>query len=178
VSRADWPAWATEPISVVEPDPAWADRAAGLTSGLRGLLAPWLDGEIEHVGSTAVPALAAKPTIDLIAPVRSLEESAAATPLLEEAGWHLVPPHLDERPWRRLHLLPDGSRRVAHLHIVERSHPRWAETIRFRDALRAEPDLAARYAELKRAAARDHRGDREAYTEAKADFVHQTLTQR
>lgn len=175
--RSGWPAWATERVAVVDPDPAWAPRAANLIDDLRALLSAWLDGEIEHVGSTSVPGLPAKPTIDLMAPVGSLTEAEDATGPLEAAGWHLVPPHLDGRPWRRMYVLPDGSRRVAHLHLVERSHPRWADTLRFRDALRGDRSLATRYAEAKRAAARAHPDDREAYTSAKADFVREVLAE-
>jgi len=54
---------------------------------VEALLAPWICGPVEHVGSTAVPGLRAKPIIDMLAPVRSLTVAQAAVPLLEGAGW-------------------------------------------------------------------------------------------
>jgi GrpB-like predicted nucleotidyltransferase (UPF0157 family) len=170
-----WPAWATEPVRIVDHDPAWGELADRLRPVLDDLLAPWRAGPVVHVGSTAVPGLAAKPTIDLLAPVHDLDAAADADPVLAEAGWALIPPDLDERPWRRSFVLPDGDRRVAHLHLVAHGHAKVTETLAFRDALRRDPALARRYAERKRAAAARHRDDREAYTAAKGAFVEQVL---
>jgi GrpB-like predicted nucleotidyltransferase (UPF0157 family)/uncharacterized cupin superfamily protein len=172
-----WPAWATEPIEIVDPDPAWTARAAALREDLEDRLGPWLEGDIEHVGSTAVPGLAAKPVLDLLAPVRLGSVAAELHRPLAEAGWELVPPELDGRAWRRLYVLAEGSRRRAHLHLVDPSDPRWCDEVTFRDRLRQRPDLAAAYARLKRLAAAAHRDDREAYTDAKSDFVHRVLAE-
>jgi GrpB-like predicted nucleotidyltransferase (UPF0157 family) len=173
--REAWPAWATEKIEIVEPDPAWERRAAELGADLGRRLAHWLDGRVEHVGSTAVLGLAAKPVLDLMAPMRSLADSADADATLAGAGWKLVPPELDRRPWRRMYVLPDGSRRAAHLHLIEPAHPRWREALAFRDELRRRPDLVAAYAGVKRAAAHAHGDDREAYTAAKSAFVRRVI---
>jgi GrpB-like predicted nucleotidyltransferase (UPF0157 family) len=110
-----------------------------------------------------------------MAPVSSLTTSAEADQALTDAGWHLVPPALDRRPWRRMYVLPKDDRRIAHLHLVEREHPRWRETLRFRDELRRQPDLAEAYYRLKLRAAEAHGHDREAYTEAKSAFVDEVL---
>lgn len=170
-----WPAWATAPIEVVDPDPDWAEQGARLAQAMGDLLASWLVGPVEHVGSTAVPGLPAKPIIDLLAPVRSLDDARAASRGLRVAGWSLVPPDLDGRPWRRLYVLPDGDRRLAHLHLVASDHPRVARTVLFRDRLRADPDLAEAYGRLKRDAAAAHRDDREAYTRAKTAFIDEVV---
>jgi GrpB-like predicted nucleotidyltransferase (UPF0157 family) len=170
-----WPAWATEPIEIVDPDPAWATRASALRADLEDRLAPWLEGSIEHVGSTAVPGLAAKPVVDLLAPVPVGSATEEAHGPLTTAGWELVPPELDERSLRRLYVLAEGSRRRAHLHLVDPDHPRARAEVVFRDQLRQQPELAGTYERLKRVAAARHRDDREAYTEAKSDFVQQVL---
>jgi len=89
-----------------------------------------------------------------------------------------VPPDLDRGgAWRRFFVKPDasGQRRVAHLHVIRAGHPRWAEQIAFRDALRRDDGLARSYEELKRRLAAQHAGDREAYTDAKAEFVADAL---
>ncbi|MQA17130.1 MAG: GrpB family protein [Pseudonocardiaceae bacterium] len=175
---SSWPVWATEPVEVVAPDPHWADRGPALAGELDGLLAPWLVAAVEHVGSTAVPGLRAKPVLDLMAAVADPAAMArdAAEPL-QRAGWELVPPELDGRAWRRLFVKPDmaGRRRVAHLHVMRPDEPRRAQLRLFRDRLRADPGLADRYAALKATLAARHPDDRERYTAAKARFVEEVL---
>jgi GrpB-like predicted nucleotidyltransferase (UPF0157 family) len=173
------PAWAYEKAEVLPHDPRLADRAWAERDRLARLLAPWLADGVEHVGSTAVPGLAAKPVIDLMASVADPDVVVVqAGELLAADGWCYVPPDLDRgRSWRRFFVKPDasGQRRVAHLHVIRAGHPRWAEQIAFRDALRRDDQLARSYEELKRRLAAQHADDREAYTEAKADFVADAL---
>lgn len=159
----DWPAWATEPVVLVEPAEGRALRAAEERQLLVGLLGPWLVEGIHHVGSTAVPGLPAKPVIDLMAGVRSLDDAPDVARVLAPHGWQMVPPELDARPWRRFLVKVADDHRVAHLHLLDPASPRWAEQLRFRDRLRAHAGLAAEYAELKRRLAWEFAGDREAY---------------
>ncbi|SNS15029.1 GrpB domain, predicted nucleotidyltransferase, UPF0157 family [Geodermatophilus pulveris] len=169
-----WPAWATERVEVRPADPAWQQRGERLCRELDGTLARWLVAPVEHVGSTAVPGLDAKPVLDLQAAVADLESAPAVAAALGD-GWHLVPPVLDARPWRRLLVrVVDGARAV-HLHLLLAGDPRWAEQLAFRDALRRDPALARRYAALKRELAAEHADDREAYTRGKAEFVDAVL---
>jgi GrpB-like predicted nucleotidyltransferase (UPF0157 family) len=155
----------------------WRQAAQDLIEDLQVSLLAWLDEcPVEHIGSTSVPGLPAKPVVDIMAPVGSLSSSHEADPVLAEAGWQLVPPSLDRRPWRRFYVLPEGGRRLAHLHLVERTSPQWWEAIAFRDALRGQPGLAAAYARLKRAAAKAHPDDREGYTAEKARFIQKVLS--
>jgi GrpB-like predicted nucleotidyltransferase (UPF0157 family) len=168
------PAWANERAELSPYDPRWADRGRTESARLTELLAPWLAGEVEHAGSTAVPGLTAKPVIDLMAPVGDLDAATGpAGERLAAEGWCYVPPELDQRPWRRFFVKPDasGQRREAHLHVIPAGHPRWAEQLAFRDALRRDSRLARRYADLKRELAQAHGHDREAYTEGKGQFV-------
>ncbi|MFD5824229.1 GrpB family protein [Lentzea sp. NPDC060358] len=165
------PEWAHERAELRPHDPRWALRAAAEAAELEELLAPWLTRGVEHIGSTAVPGLAAKPVVDLMASVTDL---AAVDPArLAARGWVHVPPELDNRPWRRFHVKPDATNRhrEAHLHLIAAGHHRWADQLRFRDALRADRDLARRYETLKRRLAALSGHDREAYTEGKAEFV-------
>ncbi|MCP3798330.1 GrpB family protein [Allokutzneria sp. A3M-2-11 16] len=173
---ASFPAWANEKAVVVPYQEVWAARAAEERARLIEVLAPWLVEGVEHVGSTAVPGLAAKPIVDLMASVRDHTDDAAHAPLIDD-GWHLVPPELDVRPWRRFFIRPDsaGLHRVAHLHVVSPGHRRWRDQIAFRDALRADTALASEYAELKQRLSADHGADREAYTAGKSEFVGRVL---
>lgn len=173
------PAWAHEKAEVLPHDPRLADRARTERDRLARSLAPWLVDGVEHVGSTAVPGLAAKPVIDLMASVTDPDAVVAeAGEQLAADGWCYVPPDLDlGGHWRRFFVLPDpsGQRRVAHLHVIQAGHPRWAEQLAFRDALRRDDQLARSYADLKRRLAARHAGDREAYSAAKATFVADAL---
>lgn len=171
----DRPAWATERVRIVPHDPGWRRRGGLLRRQLDVALDRWLLAPVEHVGSTAVPGLAAKPVIDVQALVVDLACAGALTPVLEPAGWHLVPADLDARPWRRFLVQVVDGHRAAHLHLLPTGSERWAEQLAFRDALRADPALAHRYAQVKRASAAEHASDREAYTEAKTDFVRRVL---
>lgn len=172
------PAWAHEPLELHDPDPGWARLAATEGAHLTDTLRPWLAAEIEHIGSTAIPELPAKPIVDLMALVTDPALVVAwAGDALAAAGWHYVPPELDRRDWRRFHVKADatGQRRVAHLHVIQVGEPRWRQQLEFRDVLRNRPELVARYAELKRELVRRCAGDREAYTEGKSGFVAEVL---
>lgn len=169
------PPWADEPVEVVVADPCWPAVASALVRRLTPLLEPWLDGDVEHVGSTAVPGLAAKPIVDLAAPWRPDPADPVADAVLRAEGWRHVPSELDRRAWRRFFVLPRGERRHAHLHLVDRSSGRWEEMLAFREALRADPTRAEAYAALKRVAADRFARDREAYTDAKTAFIRETL---
>jgi GrpB-like predicted nucleotidyltransferase (UPF0157 family) len=168
------PAWAYEEPHLYPHDPDWSARGRAERARLAEILAPWLVDGVEHVGSTAVPGLAAKPVIDLMASVCDPDAVVSrAGERLAADGWCYVPPELDQRTWRRFFVRPDasGQRRVAHLHVIAAGHPRWAEQIAFRDALAGDDRLARSYEVLKRRLAEQHKGDREAYTDAKAQFV-------
>ena len=179
VSANGLPAWAAEPVHIADADPAWALRGEQECDQLEALLAPWLIERIEHIGSTSIPGLAAKPIIDLQAPVTDLADPQPRKPPLVAAlqphGWHYVDSDLDQRPWRRFFVKVTEGRRTAHLHIMTLDSPRWRQQLIFRDTLRAKPVLVAEYAALKRALASEYAGDREAYSDAKADFIESVL---
>lgn len=170
----DPPAWAVEAVHLSAYDPRWSERAAGYADELRPVLAPWLLGPVEHVGSTAIPGLVAKPVIDLMAQVADTDTVAVrATGALDQLNWRYVPPSLDGRPWRRffVKVSPDGLHRLAHLHVMPAGAARWDQQLRFRDALRASPALRDEYAAVKSRLASTYADDRERYTEEKAAFV-------
>ncbi|MBB5958956.1 GrpB-like predicted nucleotidyltransferase (UPF0157 family) [Saccharothrix tamanrassetensis] len=168
------PPWAYEKAVLHPHDPRWAVSAEVERDRLVELLAPWLVDGVEHVGSTAVPGLAAKPIIDLMASVANRD---AVVGVLVADGWAHVPPELDRQDWRRFFVRPDatGQRRVAHLHVIGAGHPRWADQLAFRDALRHDEDLRNRYQALKLDLAHRLGHDREAYTDAKTGFIRAAL---
>ena len=160
------------PVEVADYDPTWPARFQAERALLEPLLGPWLAGFIEHVGSTAVPGLQAKPVLDLMAPVVSLEASRPAIAALAGAGYCHYPYKAETMHW---FCKPSPSHRTHHLHLLPFPGPEWLERLAFRDALRGDPGLAGQYAELKRDLATRFRMDREAYTAAKAPFIRKVL---
>lgn len=128
--------------------------------------------DIEHIGSTAVPGLPAKPIIDIQGTVTDIEAARARlVALLEAAGYAFWAENPDtDRLFFVKGLPPSAPRRTHHLHIME-AGPGALRHIVFRDYLRDHPDETRRYAALKQDLARHHRTDREAYTAAKSDYI-------
>jgi GrpB-like predicted nucleotidyltransferase (UPF0157 family) len=163
---------ASAPVEIVPYDGSWLARFADEREGLVKVLQPWLHGPIEHVGSTAVPGLAAKPVIDIMAGVETLAASRAAIARLEAIGYCYSPYKADVEHW---FCKPSPALRTHHLHLVPLHSALWVERLRFRDALRADTELARAYAALKLELAARFRNDREAYTQAKAPFIRAVL---
>jgi GrpB-like predicted nucleotidyltransferase (UPF0157 family) len=161
---------ADQHVELAKPDHAWAERFAEQQAAVEGLLRPWLTGPVEHIGSTAVPGLRAKPVIDMLAPVGSLDDARDALPALADAGWLFWPQ--DPCGHYRLWLLrPRPEARTHHLQVVEAAHPHARALLAFRDALRGDAGLRREYAGLKDRLAEQHGGNRNAYTNAKGAFV-------
>jgi GrpB-like predicted nucleotidyltransferase (UPF0157 family) len=160
--------WRNEPVRLVPHDPAWATRFREEADLLRATIGSWITGGIHHVGSTAVPGLDAKPIIDIAVGVESLEASRPCIDRLREIDYLYAPYRADVMHW---FCKPDPARRTHHLHLIPTGSARLADEIVFRDYLRARPDRAAAYGDLKRALAAEYAEDREGYTRAKADFV-------
>ncbi|GAB3478702.1 GrpB family protein [Amycolatopsis cihanbeyliensis] len=174
------PAWAYAQPVLRPHDEQWMVQADRECAELTELLGPWLVEGVEHIGSTAVPGLAAKPVLDLMASVADPDEVVTALAgRLATEDWHYVPPETDRRPWRRFFVKPtaSGVDRYAHLHLIPEGHPRWREQLAFRDALRSDAQLAREYARLKHRLADEHGNDREGYTAAKGEFVAKVLGQ-
>jgi len=163
-------------IELVPPNPDWPERFAEEAARLRAILPAELLIDLEHIGSTAVPGLPAKPVIDLLAIVRDLDAAKARLVApLEAAGYAYRDRGPDtDRLFFVKGLPPSAPHRTHHLHIMEEG-PGALKHLAFRDYLRDHPGEAGRYAELKRDLASRFRDDREAYTEGKGDFIEEVL---
>ena len=160
------------PIQIVPADPRWPALFATERDAIAAALAPWLTGPPEHIGSTAVPGLAAKPVIDIMAPVASLDASRAAIAAAPALHYAYAPYQAGAMHW---FCKPHPQHRTHHLHLVPIDSPLWRDRLAFRDALRRDPALREAYAALKQRLALVHRHDRDAYTAAKGPFVAQVL---
>lgn len=167
----------------------WFDRAGGEPVVLRqtneeliGAAREWIErirlalprslAYIEHIGSTAVPGLLAKPVIDLQVAVPVVSDEASYRPALESLGLVLrqrEPDHLFFRP-------PAGQPRTVHVHVCQHGSVWEQEHLRFRNLLRSDPRLAAAYEELKKTLARNVGTDRVAYTNGKTEFIRAALS--
>lgn len=163
---------ADEPIRIAAYEAEWPARFERERAVLGRAVGPWAVGGIHHVGSTAVPGLDAKPIIDILVGVVSLEASRTCFDSLAELSYLYAPYRPEEMHW---FCKPDPRRREYHLHLVPFDSIRFRDELSFRDRLRASPETAQEYADLKRALATRFADDREAYTEAKGDFIARLL---
>lgn len=124
---------------------------------------------LEHVGSTAVPGLAAKPILDLLLCVDAMEPRERYVEPLERLGYLFAP--APESPGRHFFAKPPRRPRTHHLHVVEAGSEHEFRHVALRDLLRADADEAARYAALKRRVVARNPRDRLAYIEGKDGYV-------
>ena len=163
-----------EPVEIVPYDPRWPELFVEERDRLIAMF-PALIRRVEHFGSTAGPGLAAKPIVDMLIEVASLDDTREQiVPVLEGAGYDYFwrPSEGDDVPrfyaWfiRR----DDQGRRTHHLHMVERDYAQW-EALLFRDYLIGHAAVAAEYVNVKRQLAAEFPNDREAYTNGKGAFI-------
>ena len=162
-------------MTVVVPyDPDWPRRFEEERAQLERALAPWLEGGVHHIGSTAIPGIAAKPEIDMMAGARDFEEARAAFEPLFALGYAETP----HRPRTHHFSKPAGGPWTHHLHLTEPGTDLWVERLAFRDALRADPELVAEYETLKlQMIAEERRGGPEYSAVTKRPFVARVLAQ-
>lgn len=162
---------ASAPIVVEEYDERWAQEFETLRSKIAAALGE-AAAAIEHVGSTSVPGLAAKPIIDLDVLLRSEADLPRAVARLGSIGYE----HQGDLgvSGREAFRSPRGGF-PHHLYVCRPEHREYDRHIAFRDYLRAHPEAARAYARLKRKLAGKFAQDREAYTQGKSEFVERIL---
>ena len=155
-------------VRIVEYDPAWAELAAAEIGRIAAAVGEAAVG-VEHVGSTAVPGLAAKPIVDLQIAVAEVGRRDLYVEQLEGIGYLFVPD--PDSPDFHFFAKPAARPRSFHLHVCAAGSEDERRHLAVRDYLRAHPEEAAGYAALKRELAARHPGDRLAYIEGKEEFV-------
>ena len=169
------PVWAFEAIEIKKPDPSWKEKGIREGEEVYNSLSAFGVKQVEHIGSTAIPNLPAKPIIDLMASIPSFELIDEIVENLTLHDWHYIPPVLDKQPWRRFFVKVKNDKRVAHLHLMQEGEKRWEKQIKFRNKLRTNSDLAEEYATIKSQLAHEFNNDREGYTVAKTEFINKVL---
>lgn len=160
------------PVILEEYDPSWQSKFEEEKQHLMVIAGEWHFGSIEHVGSTAVAGMVAKPVIDVMFGVKSLNGSKPAIDALVNAGYKYWPYETEVMHW---FCKPSDAFRTHHLHLIPYQGPLWQERIKFRELLRSNSKVANEYANLKRELAAKFRNDREAYTEKKWPFIQQAI---
>ena len=129
---------------------------------------------IEHVGSTAVPDMPAKPIIDIEIGVQKFEDWKVIVPLAEKIGYIFMP----DRVFEDYVFMPKGdeSQRTHYLHIASIDSAEWKNILTFRDILRKNPVMRANYAKLKRKLSKLHGHNRAEYTALKTAFISSALS--
>jgi len=127
--------------------------------------------DIQHIGSTSIPGMIAKPIIDIGMAIANFEEGQKLIEPIEKLGYQ----YKGENGIPRRHYFVKGDPTTHHLHIVEIDSNEWKKNIFFRDSLRKNKGLADGYIRIKTELAEKFKNDRLAYTEGKTDFVNYVL---
>ncbi|MDX6742750.1 GrpB family protein [Actinocorallia sp. A-T 12471] len=163
-------------VKVVPSDPRWPHTYARLAADLTAALGD-LASDLEHVGSTSVPGLPAKPIIDIAALLAPDAAPAAVAEAVAPLGYGYRGDTKDQGGL--LFVLepaetPDLA--LAHLHGIPPGDPQWTRYLELRDLLRSNPAARDAYSRLKHDLATRHTNNRTAYTNAKSTFITTLLT--
>ena len=157
-------------VTVVEYRPEWRkmfeDEKRILQTALRELPA-----QIEHIGSTAVAGLAAKPIIDLMVGLEDFSVADNVVPKIEALGYEYIQKYESVMPFRRFLIKEQEGMRTHQIHMVGTGGEFWERHILFRDYLRQNPVVAEQYASLKKALAGREWEDVNEYADAKTAFI-------
>jgi len=154
------------PIVLVEHDPSWPERYRAEEARVRTTLGPRVI-RLEHIGSTPVPGLAARPCIDVLLAVVDSSDEPAYAPALEAAG-HVLAIREPGGHQHRVFTTPAGD---VHLHVYSAGCPELARLLLFRDRLRTVPEERRRYEQAKRELARRLWGYVQNYADAKSEGI-------
>jgi len=157
-------------ITIADYDPAWPvefERHARIIAGALGTAAV----RIEHVGSTSVPGLAAKPIVDILVVVPDSADESSYLPQLQAAGYVL---RVREPEWNEHRMFRTPGRNV-HVHVYSEGCPEIQRNLAFRDRLRRDPDDLRRYERTKRELAARAWPDMNDYARAKTEVVESIL---
>lgn len=161
-----------EPIVVVDYDANWCSQYEQEKSRILDALVDTI-ADIQHIGSTSVPGLAAKPIIDIILGLEKIPLLSTQLVSLEALGYT----YCGESGIPRRHFFHRGMPRTHHIHAVQVNSDLWQRNILFRDFLRSHPQAAQQYETLKRKLAAEFRNDRDRYGDSKTPLIEQLLMQ-
>jgi RimJ/RimL family protein N-acetyltransferase len=159
-------------VTIEAHNPAWQEQAQKEINALKECCNfSWLV-DIVHIGSTAISGLAAKPILDIAIGVTDLDQAKALIPILLQQHYIFWEDNPDTSKLFFVKGMPPfGTQRSHHIHVMLISHHDWVIRPLFRDYLNAHPEIKTAYEHLKQQLATQFQNDREAYTEAKTQFI-------
>ena len=163
------------PIVIVDYDPQWPILFEQEKCAIWAAIGQFVKG-IEHMGSTAVPGLPAKPLIDICVGLQDINDAMKCIEPLKALGYEYVSEYEKVLPNRRYFRKGPPGKRTHHLHMWRIDSPGWKRHIDFRNTLRKEPQLAQEYLALKERLAKKYVDNRPAYSDAKSEFIESVLT--
>ena len=163
--------WQLFPIVLSEHNPEWFVWYDEEKENLLGLLGTLIE-RIDHIGSTSIPGLLSKPTVDILVQTTNDANTEHIKAMLLSDGWRLMAENNNALDFNKGYT-PDGfADRVFHLHVRPAGEH---DEIYFRDYIATHPDAAAQYAVLKRSLFPEYKHNRDGYTEAKGEFIKETM---
>lgn len=163
-------------VQVVESHPQWTELAEQICNSIRKACVK-LICDVQHVGSTSVPGLPAKPILDIAAGIPKPDVMPDLIEKMTQEGFNY---RGDSRETGG-HLFVKESApgvRIAHIHVVPMGGTRWRNYLRFRDILRGNPTVRMEYAKLKRELRDRFSHDRKIYTNSKGDFIQRVIREK
>ena len=157
-------------VSIVEYRPQWRKMFEEEKQLLQAALGE-ASAKVEHIGSTAVNGLAAKPIIDIMVGLPDFSVADKLVPVIETLGYEYIKKYEDEMPFRRFFVKNRNGIRTHQIHMVEIDGEFWGRHLLFRDYLRHNPAIANEYAALKKQLAEREWEDVNEYADAKSEFI-------
>ncbi len=157
-------------VSICEYRPQWQKMFEEEQQLIQAVLGD-VSAKVEHIGSTAVKGLAAKPIIDIMIGLEDFSIADRLVPQIEALGYEYFKKYEDEMPYRRYFAKNLRDLRTHQIHMVEIGSEFWARHLFFRDYLRKNPDAVEKYAALKKQLAEGEWEDVNEYADAKTDFI-------
>lgn len=158
--------WQLFPITLTEHKPYWADWYNEEAEQLKSMLPP--DTEYHHIGSTAVNGIMAKPIVDILVVVSSTDRMNQAASIMQDHGYIVMSASENRISLNKGYTEQGFAEKVFHFHIRLKGD---TDEIYFRDYLNAHPDIAKEYERLKLRLWKEYEHNRDAYTQAKTDFI-------
>ncbi len=157
-------------IEIVEYNPEWAKKFEEIKSVFFKSFGDKI-AAIEHIGSTSVPGLGAKPIIDVLLGVINLKDADAIIPGMINLGFEYISKYEDVMPYRRYFVKKINENDIYHIHTVETNSEFWKRHLLFRDYLRQNPDVMDEYYDLKIELSNREWNDSNDYADAKTEFI-------
>lgn len=157
-------------IEIVEYNPEWIDLYESMKDLFFGSFGDKI-ARIEHIGSTSVPGLCAKPIIDILLGVKTLEDADSIIPNMIELGYEYISKYEDEMPYRRYFDKVENGISKYHVHTVVINSSFWNRHIKFRNILRSDDKIRDEYCKLKKELAKKEWKDANEYADAKTEFI-------